>query len=80
MDAKSRNIICIANFKGKRMTLRCIKDSGAHISAVIETIADKGLQVFRANSTIPVKASKNHKLTAEEKKMNAKNFQTSNLY
>ena len=39
----------------------------------IESVEDKGfqgLQKLHANSTIPAKASKNHKLTKEEKKLN----------
>ena len=75
MDADSRDIICIAISKGKTHDFKMYKESGAHISDIIEAVADKGfqgLQALHPNSVIPVKASKNHKLTAEEKKANAK--------
>ena len=66
MDADSRDIICIAIAKGKTHDFKMYKDSGAHILDIIEAVADKGfqgLQALHSNSVIPVKASKNHKLT-----------------
>lgn len=44
MDADSRNIICIAISKGKTHDFKMYKDRSAHISDVIETVADKGFQ------------------------------------
>ncbi len=50
------------------------KDSKLHFLSNTEILADKGYQgisKLHSNSTIPVKTSKKHKLTAEEKLHNS---------
>jgi len=72
-DEKTRNILCVFFGKGKTHDFQLYKNSKTHMSEKIESIEDKGfqgLQKLHANSTIPVKASKNHALTKEEKKLN----------
>ena len=72
-DAKTSDIICIAFSNGKTHDFNLFKGSKLHICPTIELLADKGylgiLQLHK-NSTLPVKASKNHKLTAVEKAYN----------
>ena len=72
-DAKTSDIICIAVSHGKTHDFNLFKESKLHIRPTIELLADKGyLGMLRLhkNSTLPVKASKKHKLTAEEKAYN----------
>lgn len=72
-DKKTLNIICIFGGTGRTHDFQLYKTSKTHMSEEIESVEDKGfqgLQKLHANSTIPIKASKNHKLTKEEKKFN----------
>ena len=72
-DQKTLNIICVFFGPGKTHDFQLYKNSKTHMSEKIESVEDKGfqgMQKLHANSTIPVKASKNHKLTKEEKKLN----------
>ena len=72
-DKKSLDIICVFCGSGKTHDFQLYKNSKTHMSEKIESLQDKGyqgLQKLHANSTIPVKASKNHPLTKEEKKIN----------
>ena len=72
-DKKSLDIICVFCGSGKTHDFQLYKNSKTHMSGKIESLQDKGyqgLQKLHANSTIPVKASKNHPLTEEEKKLN----------
>ena len=72
-DAKTSDIVCIAFSNGKTHDFNLFKESKLHICPTIELLADKGylgiLQLHK-NSTLPVKASKNHKLTSVEKAYN----------
>lgn len=72
-DKKTLNILCAFCGKGKTHDFQLYKNSNTHMSEKIESVEDKGfqgLQKLHANSTIPIKASKNHTLTKEEKKLN----------
>ena len=72
-DKKTRNILCVFFGTGRTHDFQLYKNSKTRMSDKIESVEDKGfqgLQKLHANSTIPVKASKNHKLTKEEKKLN----------
>ena len=72
-DKKTLNILCAFCGKGKTHDFQLYKNSKTHMSEKIESVEDKGfqgLQKLHANSTIPVKASKNHKLTKEDKRLN----------
>ncbi len=73
-DARTLDIICIATATGKKHDFALLKDSRVHFQPQTEVLADKGYQgitELHANSTTPVKASKNHKLSADERKRNA---------
>ncbi len=68
------DVICIATAAGKKHDFSLLKDSCVHFLPQTEVLADKGYQgiaKLHANSTTPVKASKNHKLSSEERKTNA---------
>ena len=89
-DEKTRNIICAFFGKGKTHDFQLYKNSKTHMSEKIETVEDKGFQGLQ-NSTIPVKASKNHALTKALNPLNSnpllaytrqwdKMYDTSSLY
>ena len=72
-DEKSLDIICVFFGSGKTHDFQLYKNSKTHISEKVESVQDKGYQglgKLHANSTIPVKASKNYSLTKAEKKLN----------
>ena len=72
-DAKTSDIICIAVSQGETHDFNLFKESKLHICPTIELLADKGyLGILRLhkNNILPVKASKKHKWTAEEKAYN----------
>ena len=73
-DARTLDVICIATAAGKKHDFSLLKDSRVHFLPRTEVLADKGYQgiaKLHANSTTPVKASKNHELSSEERKTNA---------
>lgn len=73
-DARTRDVICISKATGQKHDFALLKDSCVHFSPKTEVLADKGYQgiaELHTNSTTPIKASKNHKLSREEKKINA---------
>ena len=68
------NVICISVSAGKKHDFNLFKESKLHFLSNTELIADKGYQgisKLHSNSTIPIKASKKHKLTSEEKLFNS---------
>ena len=72
-DKKTLNILCIFIGKGRTHDFQLYKNSKTHMAETIESVEDKGfqgLQKLHTNSTIPIKASKNHSLTEEEKRLN----------
>ena len=73
-NARTRDVICIAVSAGKKHDFALLKCSCVHFSPKTEVLADKGYQgivQIHANSTTPIKASKNCKLSFEEKKTNS---------
>ena len=66
-------VLCFSTSKGKIHDFNLFKKSKFHISNHIKLLADSGYQgicSYHKNSKIPIKASKNHKLSAEEKAYN----------
>ena len=73
-NAQTKDVICIATSVGKKHDFTLLRDSCVHFSPKTEVLADKGYQgiaQIHANSTTPIKASKNRKLSSEEKKANS---------
>lgn len=73
-DEKTKDILRIAFSKGKTHDFKLFKDSLSGIGEDILIIADKGYKgIFEIhfNSLIPIKATRNHKLTSEEKDFNS---------
>ncbi len=71
------DILAISIFKGKTHDFKLFKDSKLHFSSETELLADKGylgISNLHSNSTIPIKASKNHPLSPEEKEFNSAVF------
>ena len=72
-NAESREIIAIAQAKGKTHDFKLFKDEFVGIDEDILLLADSGFQgilEFHKNSLIPVKGSKHKPLTAEDKAHN----------
>lgn len=73
-DEKTKDILSVAFSNGKTHDFSLFKDSCPKIREDILIIADKGYQgIFDVhfNSLIPVKATKNHKLTDTERAFNS---------
>lgn len=73
-DEKTKDILSIAFSKGKKHDFKLFKDSLPGIREDILIIADKGYKgIFdiHFNSLIPIKATKNHKLTDTERAFNS---------
>ena len=73
-DARTQDVICIATAAGRKHDFALLKDSRVHFLPKTTVLADKGYQgiaQIHPNSMTPVKRSKNHKLTLEERKWNA---------
>lgn len=73
-DEKTKDILSIAFSKGRTHDFKLFKDSLSGIREDILIIADKGYKgIFEIhfNSIIPIKATRNHKLTSEEKAFNS---------
>ncbi len=73
-NAATMDILSIYISKGKTHDFKLFKDSKLHFSSKTEVLADKGylgISALHPNSTIPVKESKNHKLSATEKAFNS---------
>ena len=70
----SGDILCISISKGKVHDFFLFKRSKVHFLPHINILADKGYQgisKLHSNSTTPIKASKNHKLSNDEKLFNS---------
>ena len=73
IDADTKQIICIHFEKGSCHDFKLYKKSKLHIHPNIKQKGDsgyQGVQKKHKNTDLPVKASKNHKLTKDEKKQN----------
>ena len=73
VDAKTLNIICVNFGRGHVHDFRIFKECGAFIPNRIRILADSGYQrieKIHKNSLIPMKSSKKHKLTSNEKAYN----------
>lgn len=73
-DEKTKDILSIAFSKGKTHDFKLFKDSLSGIREDILIIADKGYTgIFdiHFNSLIPIKETKNHKLTDTERAFNS---------
>jgi hypothetical protein len=72
-DASDNSIIAIAQHKGSAHDFRIFKENFEGATDKIKFLADSGFQgilEFHSNSETPVKSSKKHKLTEEEKRFN----------
>jgi hypothetical protein len=73
VDKISRKIICAAFSSGKTHDFGLYKASGVHLAPQIQVKVDTGyvgVKKLHANSEHPVKRSKYHKLTDDEKTYN----------
>lgn len=73
IDANTKQIICIHFAKGSCHDFKLYKNSKLHIHPDIKQKTDSGYQgskKIHPNTDNPIKGSKNHKLTKEEKKQN----------
>lgn len=73
-DFNNGNILCISVAKGKVHDFSLFKRSKVHFSDHIKVLADKGYQgisELHRNSTTPVKRTKNHKFSRDEKQFNS---------
>lgn len=72
-DEKKKDILSIAFSRGNKHDFRLFKESRLLVPEETLIIADKGYKgIFNVhfNSLIPIKATKNHKLTDEERSFN----------
>jgi hypothetical protein len=73
VDKATRSIICTANVAGKSHDFALFKTSKVRLLSQIELKTDSGyagIRKLHANSELPIKQSKLHKLTKEEKQYN----------
>lgn len=73
-DAGTKDVLCIAVSVGKKHDFHLFKDSRLHFLSSTELVTDKGYQGIsrlHSNSMLPVRATKKHKLTPEEKAFNS---------
>ena len=73
INGETKEIICIAQAKGKTHDFKLFKDSFIGIDELIKILADSGYQgilEYHENSITPIKKKKNQELTAEEKTYN----------
>ena len=73
-DASTLDVLCIFVGKGSQHDFRIFQNSKVHILSRIWAYTDKayqGLTKLHGSSLIPIKATKNHKLSPEEKKYNS---------
>lgn len=74
MDARSKEVICTATGKGRQHDFKIFRESRVHFMEQTQVLADKGYQgicKLHKNSRHPIKATRRHKLTVEEKAYNA---------
>ena len=75
VDEITRAIICTAFANGKTHDFALFKDSGVRMCKKTKAKVDTGylgIKKIHANSELPIKSSKNHKLTKEDKRHNRK--------
>lgn len=75
-------VICFDVCKGKTHDFTLFKKSKLKFSNTTKVLADSGYQgigAYHLNSEIPIKSSKKHKLSAEEKAYN-RNFSKRRIY
>ena len=73
VDEITRAIICTAFANGKTHDFKLFKASGVRMRRETKAKVDTGYQGIKkihANSELPIKSSKHHKLTREEKRFN----------
>ena len=73
IDADTQQILCIHFEKGSCHDFKLYKKSGLHLHPNIKQMLDsgyQGAQKIHENTNLPIKASKNHKLTKAEKQQN----------
>jgi hypothetical protein len=73
INGSSGEIICVCVDKGSTHDFKLYKESKVHMLPEIVTQADSGYQGIKelhANSELPMKSSKKHPLTKEQKKGN----------
>lgn len=73
-DFHNGNILCISVDKGKVHDFALLARSRVHFSDHIRVLADKGYQgisKLHSNSITPIKETKNHKLSRDEKTFNS---------
>ena len=74
VDGATEDIVCVFFAQGHEHDFTMFKESRLPLASGTTVMADKGYQGIaniHSNSLIPVKASKNHKLTQEEKAYNS---------
>ena len=73
VDRKTRAIICTAFANGKTHDFALFKASGVRLRKKTKAKVDTGylgIKKIHANSELPMKSSKHHKLTKQEKRHN----------
>ena len=73
MDAASRRILCVRMGKGRRHDFHLWKSSRVRVHPAVQIACDtgyQGIQKFHANCLKPVKATRKHPLTKEQKQVN----------
>ena len=73
MDRQRGIIICACTNKGRRHDFRIYKESKVHFASSVLIQADsgyQGLQKIHSNSQLPLKSTKLHPLTKQERKSN----------
>lgn len=73
MDKKTRTIICTDFANGKTHDFALFKNSKVHLLERIKLTADTGymgIKNIHANSELPIRQSKYHKLSRKEKSFN----------
>ena len=73
LDAHTSNVLCVFVDKGNRHDFQLFKKSSVHFQSKVLVFGDKGYQGFEKlhkYSLIPIKASKKHKLSPDEKAYN----------
>jgi len=73
VDKKNKKVICTQISNGRTHDFKLYKESGVQIRKDIKSLTDTGflgIKALHENSELPVKSSKYHKLSKEEKTYN----------
>lgn len=73
VNAKNLDVICLTVAPGHVHDFQMFKDCGIYIPEYIQMILDMGytgMFMLHKNTLLPIRSSKKHKLTKEEKKFN----------